>query len=57
LQWQTSGPVIALLIVVLLAFRWAIYLVGFPWVAVMVVVVCRLNIGALAVSDDPVVDG
>jgi hypothetical protein len=57
LQWQTSGRVIALLIVVFLAFGWAIYLVGFPWVAVMVVVVCGLIIGALAVSDDPGVDG
>ena len=57
LQWQTTGRVIALLIVVLLAFRWTNYLVGFPWVAVMVVVVCGLIIGALAVSDDPVVDG
>ena len=57
LQWQTSGRVIALLIVVLLAFRWANYLVGFPWIAVMVVVVCGLIISALAVSDDPVVDG
>jgi hypothetical protein len=57
LRWQTSGRVIALLIVVLLAFRWANYLVGFPWVAVMIVVVCGLIIGALAVSDDPVVAG
>lgn len=57
LQWQTSGRVIALLIVVLLAFRWANYLVEFPWMAIMVVVVCGLIISALAVSDDPVVDG
>jgi hypothetical protein len=57
LRWQALGRTLALLIAVLLAFRWANYLVNYQWVSVALVVVCGLIIAALAWSDDSVASG
>jgi hypothetical protein len=57
LRWRLSGRTIALLIAVLLAFRWANYIVNYQWVSVALVVVCGLIIAALAWSDDSAVEG
>jgi hypothetical protein len=57
LRWRLSGRTIALLIAVLLAFRWANYLVKYSWVSVTLVAVCGLIIAALAWSDDSVAPG
>jgi hypothetical protein len=51
------GRTIALLIVVLLAFRWAGFVVQYTWVAIGLIAVCGIIIASLAWSDDPVVDG
>jgi hypothetical protein len=52
LQGQAVGRVIALLVAVLIAFRWADYVWFLPLAAVLVVVICGLIIYTLAVSDD-----
>jgi hypothetical protein len=57
LQWHAVGRTIALLIVVLLAFRWGGFVVQDTWVAIGLIAVCGIIIAALAWSDDPVVDG
>jgi hypothetical protein len=57
LRWRALGRTLALLIAVLLAFRWANYIVNYHWVSVTLVVVCGLIIAALAWSDDSVVSG
>jgi hypothetical protein len=56
LRWRLSGRTIALLIAVLLAFRWANYIVNYHWVSVALVV-CGLIIAALAWSNDTVASG
>ncbi len=53
LQWQAVGRTLALLVAVLLAFRWANYIVNYQWVTVTLVVVCGLIIAALAWSAYP----
>lgn len=57
LQWRPTGRTIALFIAVLLAFRWANYIVNYRWVTVTLIVVCGLIIAALAWSDDSAVEG
>jgi hypothetical protein len=54
LRWRALGRTLALLIAVLLAFRWANYIVNYHWVSVALVVVCGLIVAALAWSDDTV---
>jgi hypothetical protein len=57
LQWRSVGRAIALLVVVLLAFRWANFVVLYQWQATGLIVLCVAIIAALAWSDDPAVDG
>ena len=57
LRWRALGRTLALLIAVLLAFRWANYIVNYRWVSVTLVVVCGLIIAALAWSDDSLASG
>jgi hypothetical protein len=57
LQWRSVGRAIALLVVVLLAFRWANFVVLYQWQAVGLIVICVAIVAALAWSDDPAVDG
>jgi hypothetical protein len=52
LRGQAAGRLIALLVAVLTAFRWATYLQYFPAAAIVVVVICGLIIYALANSQD-----
>jgi hypothetical protein len=52
LQGWAAGRLIALLVAVLTAFRWATYVQLIPVAAVVVVVICALIIYTLAVSDE-----
>ncbi|HEY7020260.1 MAG TPA: hypothetical protein VH349_04020 [Ktedonobacterales bacterium] len=52
LQAQAVGRVIALLVAVLTAFRWATYVWYIPLAAALVVVICGLIIYTLAASDN-----
>ena len=53
LRWRALGRTLALLIAVLLAFRWAHYVVNYHWVTLTLIVVCGLIIAALAWSETP----
>jgi hypothetical protein len=57
LRWRALGRTLALLIAVLLAFRWANYIVNYHWMSVALVVACGLIIAALAWSDDSAGEG
>ena len=57
LRWQALGRTLALLVAVILAFRWANYIVNYQWVTLTLIVVCGLIIAALAWSDDSLASG
>jgi hypothetical protein len=52
LQGRAIGRVIALLVAVLSAFRWATYVPYVPWAAAIVVGMCIVIIYAVAESED-----
>jgi len=56
-QGQAAGRLIALLVAVVTAFRWATYVPYIPGAAAVVIVICGLIICTLANSDDSFAHG